>query len=242
MLVLSRKEDQKILIPGLDISIKIICCKNSSVRLGIDAPPQIRILRDELEDGISVKDPSFASVVNDKINTFPMSQRHDVRDQFNVVAMALQMLLDDIDSGQLKDVNEVFNSIHERLRSVTPTPNDSDAFVLVVEDQANERELLAGILRMNGYRVATADDGNAAMEYIKKHGAPSFILVDMHMPHCDGKELVRQIRSSVELNNVRVYVVSGSNEKDCDISTQDIDGWYTKPLAPQKLIHALATA
>jgi len=242
MLVLSRKEEQKVLIPGLDISIKVICCKNSSVRLGIDAPPEIRILRDELEDGVSVKDPSFSNVVNEKINTFPNDQRHDVRDQFNVVAMALQMLLDDIDSGELKDVDEIFNSIHRRLRSVETTPNDSDAFVLVVEDQANERELLAGILRMNGYRVATASDGNAAMDYIEEHGAPSFILVDMHMPRCDGKELVQQIRSSMELNDVRVYVVSGSDKDDYDISDQDIDGWYTKPLAPQKLIQELASA
>ena len=50
MLVLSRKKDQKVLLPGLGVTIQVIRCNESSVRLGFDAPPEIRIIRDELDE------------------------------------------------------------------------------------------------------------------------------------------------------------------------------------------------
>ena len=239
MLVLSRKEDQKVLIPGLDIAIQVIRCKNSSVTLGFDAPAEIRIVRDELASGMSVKDPALAKFMDKKLESYPDEQQHDIRDQFNVVTMAMQMLLDDIESGELHDVDEIFDVVCQRLSKVRATPNDSDAFALVVEDQANERELLAGILRMNGFKVATAANGNEALKYLEENRAPAFILVDMHMPDCNGAELVSQIRRSAELKHVRVYVVSGSKKEEYDLGPEAIDGWYTKPLAPQKLINAL---
>jgi len=241
MLVLSRKEDQKVVIPGLDISIKVVRCKNASVTLGFEAPPEIRIVRDELDKGVSIKDPKIAQLMNEKIESHSESKRHDVRDQFNVVALALQMLLSDIETGVLKDVDDIFDSVCSRLRGLKGTQNDSGAFVLVVEDQANERELLAEILRMNGYLVATATDGNDAMQFLKKHGPPAFILVDMNMPGCSGDELIRQIRNSVDLDDTRVYVVSGCNEDECDLAPDSIDGWYTKPLVPRQLISAMAS-
>lgn len=240
MLVLSRKEDQEVLIPGLDIAIKVLRCKKSTVTLGFEAPPEIRIIRDDLDSGTSIKDPKFARFLDDKIRTYPNEQRHDVRDQFNIVTMVLQTLLDDIECGELQEVDDIFQSICQRLTQVKATPNDTDAFALVVEDQPNERELLAGVLRMNGYRVATASDGNEALKYIEEHGAPAFILVDMHMPGYGGEDLVRDIRNSMGLKDVRVYVVSGSDKEDCDVSPEHIDGWYTKPLAPQELISAMA--
>ena len=56
MLVLSRKENQKVLFPNLGITVEVLGVKGSNVRLGIDAPPRIRILRaelDELPDGLA---------------------------------------------------------------------------------------------------------------------------------------------------------------------------------------------
>lgn len=241
MLVLSRKEGQRVEIPGLDISIKVLRCKGSSVAIGFEAPPEIKIIRDELDPGVSVKDvKSLREFLDKRVSSYPSEERHDIRDQFNTVTMALQMLLDDIDSGELQDIDAVFDSICGRLSALRSTPNDKDAFVLVVEDQENERELLAGILRMNGYLVATASDGVEALEYLEKHGAPAFILVDMEMPRCDGEELVRKIRESVELAGVRVYVISGSDENEYDVVSGSVSKWYTKPLEPSTLISEMS--
>ena len=242
MLVLSRKEDQKVVIPGLDIAIKVIHCKNSSVTLGFEAPPEIRIMRDELGAGLSVTDPSLAKFLQDKISSYPGEVQHGIRDQLNVVAMTLQLLLEDIESGRLNDVEEIFESVCQRLGKLKATPDDSDAFVLLVEDDVNERELLAGLLRMNGYQVATASNGKEAMGFLEDNETPAFILVDMHMPGGNGADLVREIRNSVEFKDICVYVVSGLDKNKSDLPLESVDGWYSKPLAPQELIRAMSGA
>jgi len=48
MLVLSRKQDEEIVFPELGISVRIIRTKGNQVRLGIEAPSDVRILRGEL--------------------------------------------------------------------------------------------------------------------------------------------------------------------------------------------------
>jgi carbon storage regulator CsrA len=48
MLVLSRRLHQKIVLPGLGITIQITAVKAGTVRLGVQTPPQVRIVREEL--------------------------------------------------------------------------------------------------------------------------------------------------------------------------------------------------
>ena len=94
---------------------------------------------------------------------------------------------------------------------------------------------------MNGYFVATASNGKEAMKFLEENKTPAFILVDMHMPGGNGADLVREIRDSLEFKDVRVYVVSGMDQNKSDLSLESIDGWYAKPLAPQKLIQAMSS-
>lgn len=54
MLVLSRRLGQKVLLPGLNVSIRIISCKGKGVRLGIEAPADVLVLRGELSDRASL--------------------------------------------------------------------------------------------------------------------------------------------------------------------------------------------
>jgi len=49
MLVLSRRENEQIVFPSLDITVNVASCTNKYVRLGIEAPRQIRIVRGELD-------------------------------------------------------------------------------------------------------------------------------------------------------------------------------------------------
>ena len=49
MLVLSRKSDEQVLFPELGIVVKVIRVRGNQVRLGIDAPDSVRILRGELK-------------------------------------------------------------------------------------------------------------------------------------------------------------------------------------------------
>src|SRR5260370_26714833 len=49
MLVLSRKVHQKILFPGIHAAVEVVAIKGGAVRLGIEAPPGIVVLREELQ-------------------------------------------------------------------------------------------------------------------------------------------------------------------------------------------------
>ena len=48
MLVLSRRPREKIVLPGLGITVQVVALKGNSVRLGISAPDDVRVLRQEV--------------------------------------------------------------------------------------------------------------------------------------------------------------------------------------------------
>ena len=50
MLVLSRRLREKIEIPGLNITIQVVAIKPGVVRIGIEAPPDVRVFREEVLD------------------------------------------------------------------------------------------------------------------------------------------------------------------------------------------------
>ena len=55
MLILTRKTDQDILIPDLNITIRVLEIRSHRVRLGIEAPQSVKILRSELQTDPSVE-------------------------------------------------------------------------------------------------------------------------------------------------------------------------------------------
>lgn len=69
MLVLSRNKDQRILIAEGLISIKVVDVQGNKVRLGIEAPEDIDILREELFDRIHSSQPSEEGTVDDHNDT-----------------------------------------------------------------------------------------------------------------------------------------------------------------------------
>lgn len=65
--------------------------------------------------------------------------------------------------------------------------------VLVVDDLADARDLLARLLRLGGYKSVTAEDGWAALSAVESE-APDLVLLDVTMPQMDGVEVLRQLR------------------------------------------------
>ena len=112
---------------------------------------------------------------------------------------------------------------------------------LLVEDSANERELLAGYLRMCGYEVDLAEDGIAAMRYLSQHAPPDFVLLDMQLPFMDGRETLQAIRRNPALGGLKVFVVSGSDPQTVDLGegNQGIEHWFAKPINPAEFVSEL---
>lgn len=80
--------------------------------------------------------------------------------------------------------------------------------VLVAEDHADTREMLKLLLEMEGYAVAEAADGLAAVE-LAEHACPDLILMDGSLPRLDGLTAVRRLRAHEALHTVPVVALSG---------------------------------
>ena len=69
--------------------------------------------------------------------------------------------------------------------------------VLVVEDEKDSREFFATYLKMEGFKVATANDGLQGIEELMTE-RPDIIVSDISMPNLDGIEMVKLLRQSSE--------------------------------------------
>jgi CheY-like chemotaxis protein len=82
------------------------------------------------------------------------------------------------------------------------------ATILVIDDDADIREMMKIVLEADGYQVNVAADGVEALEQLKGGSRPSLIILDLMMPGLDGEQFVKQIRSGV-FADVPIVVLSG---------------------------------
>jgi CheY-like chemotaxis protein len=112
---------------------------------------------------------------------------------------------------------------------------------LLVEDNANERELLALFLRQAGVAVDTAGDGADALDYLHTHPRPDVVLLDMGLPRCDGPTTVRSIRADPACAGVKIVAVTGhaAEEFGLAVGPGGVDCWFQKPVDPAVLVRDL---
>jgi CheY-like chemotaxis protein len=81
--------------------------------------------------------------------------------------------------------------------------------VLIVEDEAETRELTAEIFQARQFNVLVAESVTQAAKILQTN-KPSMILLDIAMPGGDGHELLRKIKSDPALTRIPVVLVTGS--------------------------------
>lgn len=89
---------------------------------------------------------------------------------------------------------------------------NEQARILVVEDNTDSRDILAKLLRMSGYEVTSASDGEsgyvAALEEV-----PDLIITDINMPVMGGIELLKKVRLESLLNETAILVVTAFGDE-----------------------------
>jgi CheY-like chemotaxis protein len=83
--------------------------------------------------------------------------------------------------------------------------------ILLVDDSGDQRSLYSEYLIGAGYRVETADDGNAAVA-LTLALRPNFVLMDLDLPGIDGWEAARLIRSYRRTREIPVVALSGYDD------------------------------
>jgi CheY-like chemotaxis protein len=105
--------------------------------------------------------------------------------------------------------------------------------VLVVDDDADARQMLALVLEIAGHIVRTANDGEEAV-VVAEAFVPEVIFLDIQMPKASGYIACQRLRDSPALQRVRIYAVSGrsgaTHERRCDEA--GFDGHVSKPADP----------
>jgi DNA-binding response OmpR family regulator len=84
--------------------------------------------------------------------------------------------------------------------------------ILVIEDNRDSRDILSKLLRMSGYDVISASDGEAGFDAALEQ-LPDLIITDINMPKMDGIEFVKRIRTREVNDHTPILVVTafGSN-------------------------------
>jgi len=251
MLVLTRRENEKIVFPAVNTSVEVLEVKAGRVRLGIQAPRDLQILREEVmkADGIHLSDQnaleSFAAQMLRKT-------KHQMRNDLNKATIGLALARRQLKAGMIENldatldkIGQGFDGLNQQVETlIEKRPGSSIPQALLVEDDSNECELLAGFLRMAGYKVNTAGDGADALDHLHNGLHPDVVLLDMNLPRCDGPTTVRMIRQDPALARLKIFAVTGYSAAHFGLNEREIgiDRWFQKPLNPESLLGELNAA
>jgi two-component system, NtrC family, response regulator AtoC len=113
--------------------------------------------------------------------------------------------------------------------------------VLVVDDEANLRKVLATMLRRDGYEVTTAVDGEQALAEFQKNGA-DIVVTDMVMPKLGGLELLKAVNAAN--SDVPVIIITAHGTVDSAVEAIKLGAfdYITKPFEQSELSAVIAKA
>lgn len=107
--------------------------------------------------------------------------------------------------------------------------------ILVVDDEASIRELLAFNLKKNGYHVETAADGRDALAKAPK---ADLVLLDIMLPEIDGLEVCRRLKSSPQTSGIPIIMLTAKAEEIDRVLGLEMgaDDYVVKPFSMRELI------
>ena len=111
--------------------------------------------------------------------------------------------------------------------------------ILVVEDDADLRAVMAAVLVINGYEVVEAADGEEGLRRLRSDPTVGLILLDLRMPRMDGRAFRAEQLGDPGLAAIPVVVVSG--EADGSVAAAQLGTAYRqKPVDPEDLLALVA--
>ncbi len=116
----------------------------------------------------------------------------------------------------------------------------SNRSILIVDDEAAIREVIAAALEMAGYRTIEASNAQEAHSLIVDQ-KPDLILLDWMMPNVSGIELARRIKRDPMTAEIPVIMLTAKGEEDHKVTGLEAgaDDYITKPFSPRELVARL---
>ncbi|HNT43222.1 MAG TPA: response regulator [Syntrophorhabdaceae bacterium] len=110
--------------------------------------------------------------------------------------------------------------------------------ILIVDDSATIRKLLAYILKRKNYIIAEAEDGMDAMEKLS-HVQVDLVIVDLNMPNMDGIEFVKNLRDNYYYMDTPVIMLTTTKDDKLKKDALDagVNMFLNKPVQPNFLLY-----
>lgn len=113
------------------------------------------------------------------------------------------------------------------------------ATILIIDDDANVRELLKLHLGAAGYEVQVAADAIAA-GYLVLRSTPDLIVCDVNMPHMNGFEFISALKADTSIPDIPVLFLTTFEEGDQRGKDLGVVGYLTKPIRADRLLALVA--
>lgn len=231
MLVLTRKVGEAVFFPEVGASVKIIQSSSKTVKMGIEAPKELTVLREEVETDKSItnlfgKLRDYQHRVHNANNTL-----HVVKSTLEVVQMHLARGEYDKALEWMGRLEETFeeHKKHDQNPELVSSPS-----MLLVEDNLNERALLTSALEMLGFEIVAVASGEEAIEEMKKNAKYDIILTDLHLPQCSGYDVAKYAEEHSKTS--KVVVISGDTNGH---KADSVHMWLNKPIGPREIVERL---
>ncbi len=229
MLVLSRRESERLVLPTLGITIEVVGVQGKKTRLGIDAPPDVPILRSELADLKGIDFTPDGTTANRKCSRLATAVRSTVGSTAEILNRLHAGLEGNESAQQL--VLDAFHELRALDQTVGETLEEIDRrppHALLIDTDANERELLASCLRLSGFEVVIASDAEDAIGYLSMHSRPDVALLDAS--RVDAED-VERLRSTEACQDIKLI---GLGERQ-----PGVDQAFARPINAEQLVDAL---
>ena len=110
--------------------------------------------------------------------------------------------------------------------------------ILVIDDDASDRDLLAAILTKRGYEVILADNGGTGLMLCHRR-TPDAVVLDLNMPGIDGRTILRQLRILHPTLPVVVFSGHSTEEVEQEMLNQGATAFIQKAFSLDQLGLAL---
>jgi len=131
------------------------------------------------------------------------------------IPVIMLTIVDDRNLGWSLGASEYMTKPIDRERLVTLvrrfTSRNAEALVLIVDDDAEVRNVISATLRNAGLKTAEAVNGRVAIDWLAGHPLPDLVLLDLMMPEMDGFQFLERLRDRPEWLKVPVVVLTAKD-------------------------------
>ncbi|MFN3520837.1 MAG: sigma-54-dependent transcriptional regulator [Phenylobacterium sp.] len=114
--------------------------------------------------------------------------------------------------------------------------------VLVVDDDPTQRRLIQAVLERDGFAVAQAENGDAALQHLMGGKAADVVLLDLVMPGLNGHDTLQEMRARGFNQPVIVLTATGGIDTVVQAMKAGACDFFVKPAAPERIIVSIRNA